>query len=211
MSGDLFSGAVESHEELQAIYEKPSYFDARKQISEIDEMAARFIACSPLVFVASFDAKGNCDVTPRGGPPGFVSVADPTHLVIPDATGNKRVDTLHNVVETGRIGLMFLIPGRGQTLRISGAARVTTRPDVLAGLTSVGKPPLTAIVVRAEEVFTHCSKAFVRSKTWQPQTWLSPSKQPSPAEVMHAHLRLPEVSLAMVERVQQESLLHRLQ
>jgi uncharacterized protein len=162
------------------------------------------------VLVASHDVDGRCDVTPRGGPPGFVAVLDDDHLAIPDATGNNRLDTLRNVVATGQAGAIFLIPGRGQTLRVNGAACVTADAAVLDRLTSVGKPPRSAIVVRAEEVFAHCPKAFVRSSLWDPRTWPAPADQPSAAEVSHAHLRDPALTVADVERQQEESLRTRL-
>jgi PPOX class probable FMN-dependent enzyme len=173
-------------------------------------MCRRVIACSPLVFVASADDEGRCDVTPRGGPPGFVTVLDRERLAIPNATGNRRIDTLRNVIDTGRVGLIFLIPGRGQTLRVNGRAVVSADAELLASLTAVGKPPKTAIVVEAEEVFAHCPKAFVRSAVWDPETWLPAEAQPSPAEVTHAHLRDPNVTVEDVRRSQEEALRTRL-
>ena len=181
-----------------------------KEIDHLDEMCRRLIACSPLVMVASADADGRCDVTPRGGPPGFVAVLDDHHLAVPDATGNRRLDTLRNVVANGHAGLLFLIPGRGQTLRVNGRAWVTAEPALLERLTPVGKPPRTALVVRAEEVFAHCPKAFVRSGAWRPETWLDADAQPSPAEVSHAHARDPELTVADVAEMQAESLRSRL-
>jgi hypothetical protein len=103
----------------------------RKDVARLDEMCRRLIAASPMVFVASYSAEGNCDVTPRGGPPGFVTVLDEHRLAIPDATGNNRLDTLRNVVATGHAGLIFLIPGRDQTLRVNGAACVSDAPALL--------------------------------------------------------------------------------
>ncbi len=173
-------------------------------------MARRLIELAPLVLVASHDREGRCDVTPRGGQPGFVSVLDDEHLAIPDATGNNRLDTLRNVVATGHAGLIFLIPGRDQTLRVNGAACVSAEPALLERLTPVGKPPRTAIVVRADEVYAHCPKAFVRSRLWSPETWPSADAQPTPAEVSHAHMRDPSLTVAEVERQQAESLRTRL-
>jgi uncharacterized protein len=208
---DLFADALRDEAALREIFSPPGGTAVRKEITRIDEMAARFIARAPILFVASVAADGRCDVTPRGGPPGFVTVLDEQHLAIPDATGNRRIDTYRNVVETGRAGLLFLIPGRGQTLRVNGRACVSARPELLARLTSVGKPPRVATVVRAEEVFAHCPKAFVRSKLWEPESWPSPDGQPSPAELTHAHLADPGLTVADVERDQREALLHRLE
>jgi PPOX class probable FMN-dependent enzyme len=149
-------------------------------------------------------------VSPRGGPAGFVAVLDDHHLAIPDATGNRRLDTLANVVASGRAGLLFLIPGRDTTLRVSGRACVSCDPDLLARLEAVGKPPRSALVVAAEEVFAHCPKAFIRSRLWDPESWGAPEALPSAAEVSHAHLRDPGLSVADVEAQQRESVLHRL-
>lgn len=207
---DHQAGALTTDEELRALYEAPSGLAAGKEIDHLDEMCRRLIACSPLVMVSSADADGRCDVTPRGGPPGFVGVLDDQHLAVPDATGNRRLDTLRNVVANGHAGLLFLIPGRGQTLRVNGRAWVTAEPALLERLTSVGKPPRTALVVRAEEVYAHCPKAFVRSGAWRPETWLDADAQPSPAEVTHAHARDSELTVADVAELQAESLRSRL-
>jgi len=210
MAVDPFTGAIESEAALRELYEPPMPHVLRKQLDRIDEMARRLIALTPLVFVASHAADGRCDVTPRGGPPGFVSVLDEHHVAIPDATGNRRLDTLVNVAVTGQAALIFLIPGRDWTLRINGRACVSAEPSLLEQLSSVGKPPRTAIVVRADELYAHCPKAFVRSRLWDPGTWPATDEQPSPAEVALAHLRDPDTTLADVERQQDESLRYRL-
>jgi uncharacterized protein len=209
---DPFAGAIASEAQLRELYEQPLGRAVRKQLERLDEMARRLIAIAPLALVASHDADGRCDVTPRGGQPGFVSVLGDDHVAIPDATGNNRLDTLRNVVATGHAALLFLIPGRGQTLRVNGAACVTAEPALLDRLTPVGKPPRSAIVVRADEVFAHCPKAFVRSHPWDPATWPSPHDQPTAAEVSHAHLRHADPTLTVedVERQQAESLRYRL-
>jgi uncharacterized protein len=207
---DHRAGALTTDDELRALYEPPSGLAAGKEIDHLDDVCRRLIACSPLVMIASADVDGRCDVTPRGGPPGFVTVLDDHHLALPDATGNRRLDTLRNVVANAHAGLLFLVPGRGQTLRVNGSAWVTAEPALLERLTPVGKPPRTAIVVRAEEVFAHCPKAFVRSGAWQPDTWLDAGAQPSPAEVSHAHARDPELTVEEVAEMQAESLRSRL-
>jgi uncharacterized protein len=209
---DPFAGAIASEAQLRELYEQPLGRAVRKQLERLDEMARRLIAIAPLALVASHDADGRCDVTPRGGQPGFVSVLGDDHVAIPDATGNNRLDTLRNVVATGHAALLFLIPGRGQTLRVNGAACVTAEPALLDRLTPVGKPPRSAIVVRADEVFAHCPKAFVRSHLWDPATWPGPHDQPTAAEVSHAHLRHADPTLTVedVERQQAESLRYRL-
>ena len=210
MADDPFAAAITSQEQLRELYEQPLERAVRKQLDRLDDMARRLIAVAPIVLVASHDADGRCDVTPRGGQPGFVTVLDDDHLAIPDATGNNRLDTLQNVVATGHAGLIFLIPGRDQTLRVNGAACITADPGVLDRLAPVGKPPRTAIVVAADEVYAHCPKAFVRSRLWNPASWPAPEDQPSPAEVSHAHLRDASLTVEDVERQQDESLRTRL-
>jgi PPOX class probable FMN-dependent enzyme len=173
-------------------------------------MCRRLIAASPMLFIATYSSEGQADVSPRGGQPGFVTVLDEQHLAIPDATGNRRLDTLENVVESRRAGVIFVIPGRDTTLRVNGPAHVTAKPKVLEQLTPVGKPPRTAIVLEAEEVYAHCPKAFVRSKLWDPASWPDPASLPTPAEVSVAHQRDPDWSVEQEEQRQAESLLHRL-
>jgi uncharacterized protein len=207
---DPFATAISSDAELRALYEEPTPTSLRKDIGYLDAMCRRLIAASPLVAVGSVDARGRADVSPRGGPAGFVTVLDEHHLAIPDATGNRRLDTLANVVACGRAGLLFLIPGRDTTLRVSGRACVSADADLLSRLEAVGKPPRSALVVAAEEVFAHCPKAFIRSRLWDPASWGAPDTLPSAAEVSHAHLRDPDLSVADVEAQQRESVLHRL-
>ncbi|MER5638799.1 MSMEG_1061 family FMN-dependent PPOX-type flavoprotein [Kitasatospora sp. NPDC002227] len=201
--------AVRSVAELRDTYEQPSTTAVRKQVDHINDTARQLIAASPLVMLASTGADGHCDVSPRGGPAGLVSVLDPYTLAIPDATGNKRLDTLHNIVETGRVGLLFVIPGRDTTLRVNGRALVSTDPELLAGLTAVGKPPRSAIVVRVEEVYGHCPKAFLRAGAWQPAKWPDLTGVPSSAQVTAAHLADPAVTVEMIEQDERDALLYR--
>jgi uncharacterized protein len=208
---DPFAGAVTRAEQLRDFYGAPMEPAIRKDIGHIDELCRRLIAAAPMLFVATHAEDGRADVSPRGGPPGFVTVLDDQHLAIPDATGNRRLDTLENVVSSGRAALIFLIPGRDTTLRVAGRAGVTAAPDVLERLTPVGKPPRTAIVVEAEEVYTHCPKAFVRSKLWDPASWPDPSTLPSSAEVSLAHQRNPELTLDQVRERERDALANRLE
>jgi PPOX class probable FMN-dependent enzyme len=207
---DPFDGALTRVEQLRDFYDSPMEVAVRKDIGRLDEMARRLISASPMLFVATHATDGRSDVSPRGGPPGFVTVLDDHHLAIPDATGNRRLDTLENVVDTGRAALIFLIPGRDTTLRVNGRAAVSAEPALLERVTPVGKPPRTAIVVQAEEVYAHCPKAFVRSHLWDHSTWPDPATLPTPAEVSVAHRRDPDWSVEQEEERQRESLLHRL-
>lgn len=197
---DLFDTALRDPSELDALYGPPSQLVLDKAIDHLDEHCRRYLALCRFALVASADADGRADVTPRGGPPGFLQVLDDRLLAIPDATGNRRLDTFRNVVQTGRAGLLLLLPGRGQTLRINGRACISTDSDLLASLTAVGKPPRAAIVLAVEEVFTHCPKAFVRSGLWDPATWPSPDEQPSPAAMLRDHVGDPDFTLAEAEQ-----------
>ncbi|MGC4879216.1 MSMEG_1061 family FMN-dependent PPOX-type flavoprotein [Micromonospora sp. DT43] len=201
--------AVPDQESLRRAYELPSEAAVRKQMTELTEQTRRLIGCSSLVLVASVDAEGNCDVSPRGGPAGFVAVLDARTVAIPDATGNKRLDTLQNVIATGRAGLLFLIPGRTTTLRVNGRACVSTRPDLLSQLTAVGKPPASALVVGIEEVYPHCPKSLLRTGVWDPQRWLPADAQPTSAEVTLAQLRMPNLTIADIEQAEADSLKYR--
>ncbi|WP_329569887.1 MSMEG_1061 family FMN-dependent PPOX-type flavoprotein [Kitasatospora sp. NBC_01266] len=209
---DLLSAdAVRDPAGLREVYEMPGTAAVHKQVDRIHDVSRRLIGCSSFVLVASTDPAGNCDVSPRGGPPGFVAVLDEHTLAIPDATGNKRLDSLHNIVATGRAGLLFLIPGRNDTLRVNGRACVSTDPQLLAQLTAVGKPPRSAIVVRVEEVYGHCPKSLLRGSMWKPEQWLPKDAVPSSAEVTLAHLsgKLDGLTLEQVEQNERESLLYR--
>ncbi len=207
---DPFATALSSADQLAELYEPAAERAWAKDIGMLDDAAQRLIAASPLVVVASQDAEGHADATPRGGPPGFVAILDEQHLAIPDATGNRRLDTLTNVIATGHVGLLFLIPGRNQTLRINGRACVSAAPEILDAAGAVGKPPRTAIVVRTDEVYAHCPKAFVRSHLWDPATWPAPDAVPTAAEVMLAHLRDPTRTLAEEQEYLDEALRSRL-
>ncbi|GIF41635.1 hypothetical protein BC793_1112 [Actinoplanes xinjiangensis] len=201
--------AVADQEALRRVYALPSEAAVRKQMTELTDQTRQLIACSSLVLVASVDAEGNCDVSPRGGPAGFVAVLDSRTVAIPDATGNKRLDTLQNVIATGRAGLLFVIPGRTTTLRMNGRACVSTRPDLLSQLTAVGKPPASALVLGIEEVYPHCPKSLMRGGAWKPEEWLPADAQPTSAEVTLAQLRIPDLTIADIEQVEADALKYR--
>ena len=201
--------ALPDHEALRRVYALPNDAAVRKQMTELTEPTRQLINCASLVLVASVDARGNCDVSPRGGPAGFVSVLDSRTVAIPDATGNKRLDSLQNIITTGRAGLMFVIPGRATTLRVNGRACVSTRPDLLSQLTAVGKPPASALVVGIDEVYPHCPKALLRGGVWKPEQWLPADAQPTSAEVTLAQLRMPDLTIAQIEQTEADALKYR--
>ncbi|SEL02852.1 MSMEG_1061 family FMN-dependent PPOX-type flavoprotein [Streptacidiphilus jiangxiensis] len=209
-TGTLFDSlradALTTVDQLRALYPEPNPNSVRKETDRLTDRTRALIGCSSLVLIGSADAEGRADVTPRGGPAGFVSVLDDRTLAIPDATGNKRLDTMQNVLESGRVGLLFLIPGRPTTLRVNGRACVSARPELLAQLTPVGKPPVSALVVQIEQVYPHCPKSLMRAHAWQPEQWLPADAQPSSAEVTLAQLDLPGLTLEQIEAAEQESL-----
>ncbi|MFJ1757249.1 MSMEG_1061 family FMN-dependent PPOX-type flavoprotein [Kitasatospora sp. NPDC088134] len=202
----LAADAIREPSRLRELYEQPSELVRRKQVDHLHEAARRLVGCASLVFVATADADGNCDATPRGGPPGFVSVLDDRTLAIPDATGNRRLDSLHNIAATGRAGLIFVVPGRAATLRVNGRACVSEDPRLLERLTAVGKPPRTAIVVAADEVYQHCPKAFLRSSAWRPEQWLPADAAPTSAEITLSHLGDPALTLERILAEEADSL-----
>ncbi|MEV0528768.1 MSMEG_1061 family FMN-dependent PPOX-type flavoprotein [Streptomyces sp. NPDC050439] len=202
----LRADALTSPDQLRELYPQANPNALRKEIDHLTAQTRALIGCSSLVFIGSADGEGKADVTPRGGPAGFVSVLDETTLVIPDATGNKRLDTMNNVLQTGQVGLLFLIPGRPTTLRVNGRACVSARPELLAQLTPVGKPPVSALVVHVDQVYPHCPKSLMRAHAWQPEKWIPADAQPTSAEVTLAQLNLPGLTVEQIEEAERESL-----
>ncbi|SEH48962.1 hypothetical protein SAMN04489835_0435 [Mycolicibacterium rutilum] len=176
---------VSTVDELRAIVGQPDEYVANKVKDRLSPVQRDWLAHSPLGFVATTDADGRVDVSPKGDPPGFVHVIDDTTIAIPERPGNKRVDGYLNVLQNPRVGTLFLIPGRGDTLRINGTARILADADYFDALAVKGKRPLLALEVAIEEVFFHCAKAFLRSDAWDPSTW-NPSALPSVAQLLKA-------------------------
>jgi hypothetical protein len=162
---------VSSGEQLAELYRAPSRLVAAKKTAVLDEASAGILARSPFVLLATSGADGGLDVSPRGGPAGFVRVLDDQHVAIPDLNGNNLIDSLRAVVATGRAGILAVVPGKDETLRINGSAWVTTDPGVLDLWHNELRRPTTAIVVRIDEVFMHCAKAFRRGRVWDPASW----------------------------------------
>lgn len=177
---------------MRSVYPPPKQRSLDKQVDRLDDHCRRFISLSPFVLIASADGDGRCDASPKGGPPGFVRVLDDHRLLIPDATGNRRLDGFQNMVSNPRVGLLFLIPGMGETLRVNGRASLTDDAALLDGLPTGGLPARLALMVAAEEVFLHCAKALIRSKLWDPSSW--PAELPSAAEILNDHIGLGDVA-----------------
>jgi PPOX class probable FMN-dependent enzyme len=153
---------------------------ANKVGDRLLDVHRQWVSNSPLCFVATTDTQGRVDVSPKGDPPGFVHIIDDTTIAIPERPGNKRVDGYLNVLTNPHVGTIFVIPGRGDTVRINGRARILSDADYFDDLAVKGKRPILALEVHVDEVFFHCSKAFLRSNAWQPETW-TPGSVPSTA------------------------------
>lgn len=152
--------------ELRALFPAPGERAVRKEIAALDGHCRRFVALSPFLLLATSDDGLNLDASPRGGEPGFVKVDAEGRLLIPDSPGNNRLDSLENIVRTGRVGLLFLIPGVDETLRVNGAACLTTDAAELAACANERRTPKVAIRVTVQAAYLHCAKAFMRSKLW---------------------------------------------
>src|SRR5688572_31157365 len=161
----MFREVVTSEDTLRALVGTPSDLALKKQLSVLDAHCQDFIAHAPFVLVATANAAGQCDVSPKGDAPGFVRVLDERHLAIPDRPGNKRLDGMRNILSNPHVGLIFLVPGRRETLRVNGRACIVRDEALLASMEAQGKRPLLAIGVEVEEVFLHCAKAFIRSRS----------------------------------------------
>lgn len=162
---------ITSQEQLRELIGVPGDLVPHKLWTALDESCIDFIRRSPFLLLATADAQGNQDVSPKGDGPGFVGVEDEHTLLVPDRSGNKLVFGLSNILDNSHVGLIFLLPGTPETLRVNGTAELTTDPDVLHRLSARGKPAVVAIRVRIREVFYHCAKAFIRSQLWKPDTW----------------------------------------
>lgn len=187
---------VSTVEQLRGIVGHPHPVVADKVADRLADVHRMWIAHAPLCFLATTDADGRVDVSPKGDPPGFVHVIDDHTIVIPERPGNKRVDGYLNILQNPHVGTLFVIPGRGDTVRVNGTARIVSDAGYFDALAVKGKRPILALEVSVEEVFFHCSKAFLRSDAWQPQTW-TPDAVPSTAELAKSFKA--EQSLAELE------------
>jgi uncharacterized protein len=198
----MLDHAISAFDDLREHVGAPQQRVLDKQLDRLDRHCRDFIARSPIAMLATADADGRCDCSPRGGPPGFARVLDERHLAIPDYTGNRRQDSHANVLENAHVALLFLLPGMGETLRVNGRATLTRDPELLEGLPTGGtKPARLALHVEVDEAYLHCAKAFLRGGVWDPQTWTPADELPSAAEIYRDHRDTPGLT---VERTQAE-------
>jgi uncharacterized protein len=199
MSFDQFAHQVRTAEELTAILGTPSEMSLKKEKQSLDRHMRQFIAHSPFLVLCTHSADGRCDASPRGDAPGFVQVLDDQTLLIPDRLGNKRVDSYRNILQTGRAGLLFLVPGYGETLRVNGRAAIVKDQAFLAPLSAQGKCPLVAVAVSVEECFLQCAKALLRSKLWEPSGRPDLESLPCAAEMLADQVQMPELDAARMQ------------
>lgn len=175
---------IDSVAQLRTLYPMPKERALRKQLDALDDHCRRFVALSPFVVVASGDAAGGLDASPRGGAPGFVRCVDAHTMLIPDAPGNNRLDTLSNVVATGRLGLLFMVPGVDETLRVNGDARLRDDAELLARFDDGKRAPRLVIEVTVREAYLHCAKALMRSRLWSDEVRVDRASMPSMGEMI---------------------------
>src|SRR5918997_2541374 len=191
--------------ELREFVREPSEAVANKSIDHVDDVSARFIAASPLFMLATSSPDGSCDVSPRGDPPGSVLVLGRRTLAFGDRKGNRRLDSLRNILANPQVGMLFLVPGSGDTLRVNGTARIVADADYLPEMARGGVVPHLAIEVVVDELFLHCSKAFGRSALWDPASWPAKGEVPSAGEMVRSQHPAVTVPAAEIDAALEES------
>lgn len=182
----LTTAIIETEAQLRALIGEPAELTCAKISDRLNPMTRLFIERSPLVCLATSDAEGRCDLSPRGDPAGFVRMLDDRTLLLPERPGNRLADSLRNILANPRIGLLFIVPGVTDTFRVNGRAVITTDAQLLAPCAVEGKVPLLGIVVEIEEAYTQCSKAFLRSHFWDPARFVDPATMPTGGQVHRA-------------------------
>lgn len=207
---NAFTEIVTTEEELREIAGVPSGRAVQKQRCALDAHCRAFITHSPFLLMATAGSDGRCDVSPKGDVPGFVLVLDERRLVVPDRPGNKRLDGMRNLIGNPHVGLIFLVPGREETLRVNGRAWITRDSALLRQCTVRGKTPRLAIGIEVEECFLHCAKAFRRSALWAHEQWPAPDALQSLACVLFDQIQPEGMTLQEYERDIEEGYARRL-
>lgn len=182
----LTSAVVTSEAELRTLIGEPAELVRRKVTDRLNPLTRQFIERAPLVCLATSDGEGSCDVSPRGDPAGFVRILDDATLLVPERPGNRLADSLRNILANPHVGLLFVIPGVGDTFRVNGRATITTDAALLEPCSVEGKQPKLGILVDIETAFTQCSKAFLRSDLWNPARFVERATLPSNGEIHRA-------------------------
>jgi uncharacterized protein len=184
MATTVDSWQVTTIDELVEIIGVPSERAATKSTPYLTPLVRQFIMASPYFMLATANADGTCDVTPRGDPPGSLLVLDDRTIVLPDRLGNKRIDSMRNILTNPHVGLLFLIPGTDETVRVNGRAMISRDPVLCERLAMNGKAPNVVIVVEIDEAFSHCARSVLRSKVWDPASWPNPDTIPTLAAMV---------------------------
>ncbi len=187
----LTSAVIEDETQLRALVGEPLPLTRDKVSAKLNHLTRKFIELSPFLCLATTDESGRCDVSPRGDPRGFVTILDDVTLLLPERPGNRLADSLTNILKNPRVGLLFFIPGVGDTLRVNGRATLTHDAALLLPCAVEGKVPKLGVLVDVEEAFTHCSKAFLRSRLWDPSLFTDRAELPTMGEIFEA-LKGPE-------------------
>ena len=198
---------ITTTEQLRSLYAEPTERARRKQLDKLDHHCKAFIALSPFVVLATADAAGRVDATPRGGAPGFVRVLNDHTLLLPDSPGNNRLDALQNLIENPQAGLLFMIPGVDETLRVNGRVELSTDPADVAVCRDERRAPKVVLRMTVQEAFLHCAKAFMRSRLWQGDARVARDRLPTMNQMIHEQLGLdtpPEPQAEMVQRYLQD-------
>jgi uncharacterized protein len=199
---------IGSKAELREHYGQPSERSLQKELTKLDAHCRNFIAHSPFLVIATFGTDGLGDCSPRGDAPGFVAVLDDNTILIPDRLGNNRTDSLRNIIDNPGIGLLFLLPGVNETLRVNGRARITTDDALLAPLAAQGKAPRSGLLVEVKEAYLQCGKALIRSKLWDPTMQIERANFPSLGKILADQIGLTDVAAS--ERMTEEAYKNRL-
>ncbi|MCE7029176.1 pyridoxamine 5'-phosphate oxidase family protein [Jiella avicenniae] len=189
--------AITTIEDLRGLYGEPHELSIKKEMRRLDAHARRFLERSPFVLIGSSAPGRLPDVSPKGDKPGFALVLDDHRIAIPDRPGNKRLDTFENVIANPMVGLLFLIPGMDETLRINGRAEIHADPELLDRMAVDGKRPISALVVAADEVYFHCAKAFMRSQLWNPDTLIDRKTMPTLGAILKDQIGLADETNAI--------------
>ncbi|AOW78625.1 pyridoxamine 5'-phosphate oxidase [Colwellia sp. PAMC 20917] len=179
-----FLDVIESREQFRELMGEPSEKVTRKTLGKLDNHCQNFISRSPFIILTSADSSGNQDVSPKGDPAGFVMILDENTIAIPDRPGNRRADTFENILQNPNVGIIFLVPGKTETLRISGTAKIVRDEKLRTSMSIKGRLPDFALVIEVKEAFFHCSKCMIRSKLWKYEEWANLDGLPLLAETM---------------------------
>lgn len=186
MAHRLTAATIDDEAALRALLGEPAPVVCAKLADRLVAETRPCIERAPLVLLATSDRAGRCDVSPRGDPPGFVRILDDRTLLLPERPGNRLADSLRNIVANPHVGLLFVVPGVGDTFRVNGRATLTTDRDLLAPSAVEGKPPALGVLVDVEEAYTQCSKAFLRSQLWDPARFVDRAALPSSGAILRA-------------------------